>query len=356
MKIQLVNIIHVLIIWQSLLFALVLISPKYKNRKSNTYLSLILLTLCLHFLYNILYTNGYYLELLPPYSCSYGFLYGPLAFLYIRFQLLKDARFRAIDWLHFLPFLAILTLTSIGILVCGIMENLVLPVMLVYSLSAYWSILKYQNTLPFVSSKYDGTQIKWLKLMIVMMLAIVVINMIQMQQNTIEVGSISIPMEVVVQIGILFFVNLIIYQGMKSPHLFQQITTADIQIVKTANTLSDDEKGALEALASQIEDAMQIHQLYLNPDLNINTLATFIGASPKATSQAINQVMSNNFSGYINYHRIEEAKVQLKDKQHPNLTIKEVMYDVGFNSRSVFNTVFKKQTGLTPSEYKKQHK
>ena len=354
MKIQLVNIIHVLIIWQSLLFALVLISPKYKNKKSNTFLSLILLTLCLHFIYNILYTNGYFLDFLPAYSCSYGFLYGPLAFLYIRFQLLKDARFKPIDWLHFLSFMGVLAFTSVGIPVCGVMENLVLPMMLIYSLFAYWSIIKYQNTLPYVSSKHHGAQIKSLKLMIFMMLAIVVLNMIQMQRSTIEVGTITISMEVVVQVGILIFVNLIIYQGMKSPHLFQQITTSDIQIDKV-NTLSADEKGALEALAEQIEDAMKTHQLYLNPDLNIDTLATFVDASPKAVSQAINQVKGNNFSSYVNYHRIEEAKAQLKDKQHPNLTIKEVMYDVGFNSRSVFNTVFKKQTGFTPSEYKKQH-
>ena len=55
---------------------------------------------------------------------------------------------------------------------------------------------------------------------------------------------------------------------------------------------------------------------------------------------------------FINTYRIEKAKERLLHPKDEKETILEVMYEVGFNSKSSFNTVFKKKTGLTPSQYK----
>jgi AraC-like DNA-binding protein len=61
-----------------------------------------------------------------------------------------------------------------------------------------------------------------------------------------------------------------------------------------------------------------------------------------------------NFYEFINNYRIKEAKEILKtDKEQ---TISDVFLAVGFNSKSVFNTFFKKNTGMTPSEFRKQIK
>jgi AraC-like DNA-binding protein len=57
----------------------------------------------------------------------------------------------------------------------------------------------------------------------------------------------------------------------------------------------------------------------------------------------------------VNRYRIEEAKRLLTNPPDKKITVLEVLYEVGFNSKSSFNTLFKKYTGLTPSEFKKQH-
>lgn len=60
--------------------------------------------------------------------------------------------------------------------------------------------------------------------------------------------------------------------------------------------------------------------------------------------------------GFINNFRIEKAKFLLSNPKEHEETVLEVMYDVGFNSKSSFFTIFKQKTGLTPSQFKKRHK
>ncbi|MGC9366431.1 MAG: helix-turn-helix domain-containing protein [bacterium] len=68
----------------------------------------------------------------------------------------------------------------------------------------------------------------------------------------------------------------------------------------------------------------------------------------------INESLQQNFFNFVNSYRIEEVKKMLVDEVNSDRTILEIMYECGFNSKSSFNSVFKKQTGLTPSQYRVQ--
>jgi len=92
---------------------------------------------------------------------------------------------------------------------------------------------------------------------------------------------------------------------------------------------------------------------YLNPSLTINELGRKISVSPRALSQIINESLGVNFFDFVNSYRVEEAKQFLTDHSNQNRNILDILLDVGFNSKSVFNRVFKKYTGMTPSEFKK---
>ena len=234
MKIHPINIIHVLIIWQSLLFAIVLATPRYNKNKSNKFLSLLLLTLGVHFIYNILYSNGLYLNILPRYSCCYGFLSGPLFFLYIRFHLANDATFKPLYWLHFSPFLMILILTSLGFVVCRYVGILIFPVMLAYSIFSFREIAIYTKTIPHVSSGNFTSETKWLKTLSVFMLVIVILDLLQSQMPFLFIRHFKIPIEALVQIGLFLFVSMINYQGLKNPHSFQQISESDIAMSRSS--------------------------------------------------------------------------------------------------------------------------
>jgi len=66
----------------------------------------------------------------------------------------------------------------------------------------------------------------------------------------------------------------------------------------------------------------------------------------------INRHFGANFYTFINSYRIEEAKKMLKDSAKKDITITEIYLAVGFNSKSVFYTFFKKLEGMTPTKYR----
>ena len=104
----------------------------------------------------------------------------------------------------------------------------------------------------------------------------------------------------------------------------------------------------------RIEAYMRQEKPYLNPEVTIDMLANGLGVSPNALSVTLNQHFQMNFYEFINRYRIEEAKKMLIHDD--NKTITQIFYDVGFNSKSVFNTFFRKCEGLTPSASRQQHK
>jgi len=111
--------------------------------------------------------------------------------------------------------------------------------------------------------------------------------------------------------------------------------------------------GEAERINNRLLEMMQNKNIYLEPDLSLNKLAEIIQVKPNYLSQVINQYHRQNFFEFVNKYRIEEAKRLLRET---DLKIEAVAYDSGFNSLSTFNAAFKKITGTTPSQYRKQHR
>jgi AraC-like DNA-binding protein len=88
----------------------------------------------------------------------------------------------------------------------------------------------------------------------------------------------------------------------------------------------------------------------LDADFDLAALAQGIDTPAYRVSQVINTELRQNFFDFVNAYRIGESRRQLKENDK---SITEIMYAAGFNSTSVFNTTFKKHTGLTPSQYRK---
>lgn len=107
-------------------------------------------------------------------------------------------------------------------------------------------------------------------------------------------------------------------------------------------------------LAIQLEEVMKIQKPYLDENLDLQSLSYILKTHPKKLSQAINENFKRNFFEFINSYRIEEAKKMLSDTTYKEHKIYEIMYEVGFNSRSSFNSAFKKATGRTARQYRAQ--
>jgi ligand-binding sensor domain-containing protein/AraC-like DNA-binding protein len=104
----------------------------------------------------------------------------------------------------------------------------------------------------------------------------------------------------------------------------------------------------------ELRRLIEQEQLYLNPNLTLQELARPLRIHPNHLSRIINENFHINFNDFINQYRIEEAQQRLKDPANRSKTVLEIMYAVGFNSKSVFNTAFKKKTGQTPTAWRKQ--
>ncbi len=106
---------------------------------------------------------------------------------------------------------------------------------------------------------------------------------------------------------------------------------------------------------NQLLKIMAEEKPYLDPELSLQTLAKRMEITKEDLSQVINEQLDRNFKNFINEYRIEEAKKKLLDPKEDQFVLMKIAFDVGFNSKSVFNASFKKFTGMSPSQYRKKH-
>ena len=100
-------------------------------------------------------------------------------------------------------------------------------------------------------------------------------------------------------------------------------------------------------------DLMNTEKPYMDGGLTLQKLAKALAISPHHLSQTINEQLNQSFIDFINAYRIEEAKRMLVDPAKKHYSILAVSEEVGFNSKSAFNTAFKRHANMTPSEFRK---
>ncbi len=110
----------------------------------------------------------------------------------------------------------------------------------------------------------------------------------------------------------------------------------------------------LEGMKQKLLKIMDEKKPYLEPELNILDVAKSLHVPRHHITQVLNEKLGKNFYHFINTYRIEAAKEKLNDPRNDRFTLLAIGYDSGFNSKSSFNTLFKKHVGMTPSEYRKK--
>ena len=150
---------------------------------------------------------------------------------------------------------------------------------------------------------------------------------------------------------IVAFVVYIGYSGIKQKGLFANQTIQEEELVKTESeyknsSLKDDDATKIH---SELFDLMKEDKPYLNPKLTISELAQDLSTSTNHLSQVINQYEKVNFYDFVNKYRVEEFIENAQN--NPEFSLLANAYDSGFNSKSTFNTAFKKIKSVTPSQY-----
>ncbi|HOP63729.1 MAG TPA: helix-turn-helix domain-containing protein [Spirochaetota bacterium] len=107
-----------------------------------------------------------------------------------------------------------------------------------------------------------------------------------------------------------------------------------------------------EQYFEKLSQYMDEHKPFLDENISIKDLAEEVDIPPHHLSIVINNRLNKNFYTFINEYRVREASAILDDPENAGASIIAVAFRSGFNSKSTFNSVFKKMTGYTPSEYR----
>ncbi|MEP1139656.1 MAG: helix-turn-helix domain-containing protein, partial [Balneola sp.] len=155
------------------------------------------------------------------------------------------------------------------------------------------------------------------------------------------------------------FVYSIGYMGLKQAEFFTPVEAVESKPIEQPEiaTESYSRSGLDENLGKELHQQlcglMENERPYLRSDLSLSELAGLMNISSHYLTEVINKYADESFYDFVNSYRIENVKQAIANPEFGNYTLLGIGLESGFNSKSSFNSVFKKHTGLTPSQYKK---
>ena len=111
----------------------------------------------------------------------------------------------------------------------------------------------------------------------------------------------------------------------------------------------------IQQYLAKLHEYMDSEKPYLNPALTLRLLGSHVNIHPNQLSWLLNEQVGKNFNEFINQKRIEHFKKLVVDPANSHISLIGLAYESGFNSKTVFNTTFKKEVGMTPKAYQKTH-
>ena len=140
-------------------------------------------------------------------------------------------------------------------------------------------------------------------------------------------------------------------QMMNSSNYYNKVSTflEGPSLKYKKSSLDDHSKNAI---LNRIDYQMKSEKYFVSSTASLSGLAKSINESSHHVSQVINEKLNQSFFEMLASYRVEEAKIILKTELGKKLTIEEIAEQVGYNSKSAFNTAFKKFTSQTPSEFR----
>jgi len=306
-------------------------------------------------------------------------LNGPFMYLYISVLAIKNNSFNLSKYIHFIPFfLFILYLIISGfypdyastirldhVSHKGEPPFLFVVFLLLTAISGpFYIFLSYRlfrklDINIFTNLSYSKEiDLEWLRILVysfgVVWTALIIITTIHHVFNMFSMFFCTDGLFLSLSV----FVILIGYFGLRQKNIFMNHPDLNPEIVIEAKSKyagsSLKEVERLQHL-NNLKDYMERQKPYLDETLSLTKLAKSLDIPVHHLSQIINEEFALNFFDFINQYRVEEVKTKMADPKFSNFSLLGLAFECGFNSKSSFNRVFKKITGLTPSKFKDQN-
>jgi len=372
--VQVLETLTILLIFLSLLFAVFLLGAPSKNKLGNNILAIFLIiravdaSSLLHHHFNVPFV-------LDQFRHDLGaFLQEPMIYLFVLSIVYSDFKLRKVQLYHLIPLILSLVvwmpnlyLPHFGIGVLQVNYEYYVEFRFTYLLGAlqkifyiiltYWVIFRFKKLYEQNYSSTKPFNYQWLLTMNHFFVALFIIAS---TKNIVKFSDMDEYITIMRSFTIfimLFFTCWLVLKALYSPQIFKGISHS-LKVVekREPNNIIDKElSGTVQKQILNLEAYLKKHEPFLDPDLTIGDLAASMRMDAKELSLLINKNMGQNFYNLMSHYRIEKAKNLLSDPTNNHLNVLEILYNVGFNSKSSFNQAFKKSTGLTPTDYRKQY-
>lgn len=305
--------------------------------------------------------------LIPYFYCSALLLKAPLLLLYVRSITEENFHLKRIHLLHLLPALAaILVIASFGIdinrlkldtfgmdaVLYTVIDSLwyslkIIP--LTYFIAATFTIWRYHKMLRQQHSDVNETALWWLYYLT---LGFVFAGIWTLSLSLLAYFY-RLPFGVTDNyLNFILLIALFYYSISHAQHLTTTKEDEEFELPKEPATSAD--ARPLDSTIDKIMDGIVNQKLYLNQSLNVEQFSARIGVPYRDVSFAINKTFGTNFFEFINSYRIEESKRYLADEKYKDMTIMDILLESGFNSKSAFQRFFKRLTGISPTEFRRE--
>jgi len=277
--------------------------------------------------------------------------------------------FKKVEYFHFLPFLlfALYSVTALfssphvppvlppalGKVLGMVMFLSVKIQMVVYWLLSHGRLVRHQRNVRIFASTTVAIDLRWLQYFL---WAFVFMIFLWFNESFFGIAIIKD----LAPFGYLVAVYFIGYFSLRQQEIFRfekQEVDAIREIleedpVSTAKTprLSDD---AVAALKEKMQSIMEQDKAFLDQELDLPQLARRMHISSHDLSYLLNAGFGESFFQFVNRYRVAEAKILLLSPKHRHLNVLGIAYEAGFNSKTTFNTTFKKFTGQSPTQFQR---
>ncbi len=367
---SIIPFLALIIVLLFLFFSLFLFTVKTEKKLSNILLATFLIVVAID-ISAFFYTNFIQLPLaLEMLRVQISNFKDPLLFLYILSIIYSNFKLKKIHFVHLLPWIIdVVILIPNFFLVDEVSKVLFLnnfdetsegqfssflgyAISLTYFVAELYYVIRYRKLLlENYTDKNAFKNYKWLKQLLILITVgqiFTIIKNISRHEYPLEVTNV---LRIITLTFGVFLIFWLVFKALNSPKIFRGI---DVNLIPSKEIVLDN---SLDTKTQQqialLKKYMDEEKPFLNPSLTIRNLALDMKFSMRELSVLINQSLNQHFFDFVNEYRIKEAMKILKDPSKTSVTVLEILYEVGFNSKSSFNTAFKKQTGYTPTQYRK---
>lgn len=345
------NLFGVISTFTALLLASFILTVKTERAISNKFFAgfLILTAMSLSGFFSYLFISPS--SIIYAFVEALAFLQMPAFFLYFLTVCYPNYKFKKIHALHILPFLIALWIAVFGTLRSGLVEAAGHIHYYLYIIAVFLMLRKF-NTIYKENYAHDHSRaLKWLYQLAGTSLFA---HTFVVAKSFSKFGFFEQALPAL-QIGVsIFATGVIIWFTLNALHHPELFRSVDSKLKRVQDLLNGDDRSAKDMSAlKKLEHHMKNEQPYHDASLTLKKLARQLSVQSRDLSILINHHIGQHFFDFVNAYRIEEAKKLLTAATPSKMSVLDILYEVGFNSKSSFNTAFKKHTGTTPSAYRK---